>query len=154
KRKTRRIHTYRANNEDHLLAHIAKQENGCWEWQGARRKKGYGHTGRQGRSYRAHRLAYETYIGPIPNGLQVHHLCNNPPCCNPAHLTVGTNKQNIQYSIDCGRTVTKLKPRQAAQIKWLALHSRKTLVAIGKLYGVKAVTVAEIKKGKAWTDTK
>src|SRR5262249_52220205 len=125
----------------------------CWVWLGCR-KRGYGRTGRQGRNYVAHRLAYETWIGPIPQGLQVQHLCNNRSCCNPAHLVVGTNAANVYHSITSGRTKTKLTPRQAAQVKWLALHSRMTLVAIGKLYGVAADRVAKIKKGRAWADVK
>jgi hypothetical protein len=151
--KPRQPHTYKATAENHLLSHIAKQTNGCWQWLGVR-KKGYGHTGREGRTYRAHRLACETWIGPIPKGLQVQHLCNHRACCNPAHLVVGTNAANVYYSIASGRTKTKLTPRQAAQVKWLALHSRMTQVAIAKLYGVAADRVAEIKKGRAWADVK
>jgi hypothetical protein len=82
------------------------------------------------------------------------HTCNDPLCCNPAHLCVGRNKQNVQYSGACGRpaktNAAKLRPCDAAEIKWLALNTNKTQAAIGKLYGVNAMTVSDIKKGDTW----
>jgi hypothetical protein len=51
----------------------------------------------------AHRIAYELAYGPIADGLQVLHRCDNPPCCNPAHLFLGTIKENIHDAMAKGR---------------------------------------------------
>jgi hypothetical protein len=79
--------------------------NGCWEWTAARTAKGYGcfRFGSRG-SARAHRVAYELFVGPIPDGLLVCHHCDNPSCVNPDHLYVGTQKQNRQDAVLRNRT--------------------------------------------------
>lgn len=67
---------------------------GCIEWQGGRTPQDYGKTWFEGRTIGAHRLAWIVTNGPIPNGLQVCHRCDNPPCCNPEHLFLGTAAEN------------------------------------------------------------
>lgn len=75
----------------------------CWPWRGASTRQGYG-TVRAGRSSTsAHRMAWLLTQGPIPDGLCVLHSCDNPPCCNPAHLWLGTASQHAQDSIRKGR---------------------------------------------------
>lgn len=69
---------------------------GCWLWKAARRN-GYGHFGISGRTTAyAHRLSYEWLIGPIPEGLQIDHLCRNKLCVNPEHLEAVTQEVNTQ----------------------------------------------------------
>lgn len=79
-------------------------ENGCWIWIGARTgpgDKGYGRIALPGnKRMLAHRWAYETFVGPIPEGLQIDHLCRNRPCVNPAHLEPVTNRENVLRA-DC-----------------------------------------------------
>src|SRR3954470_20141998 len=71
-------------------------ETGCWLWTGARSAKGgYGDVSVSGMRFRAHRLIYEWERGPIPEGLILDHLCCNPPCVNPDHMEVVTNRENI-----------------------------------------------------------
>jgi hypothetical protein len=73
----------------------------CWPWTGYRDKDGYG-TYTKGR--RAHRLACAAEHGPPPfAGARALHSCDNPPCCNPAHLKWGTQKQNVADCIARGR---------------------------------------------------
>lgn len=66
----------------------------CWPWTGTRGSAGYGQFRLNGKSLLAHRLAYELVHGPIPTGLQICHRCDNPPCCNPRHMFLGTVRDN------------------------------------------------------------
>lgn len=81
-------------------------ESDCWEFKGASGDAGHGHLGPSGASQRhhqAHRVAWEFFYGPIPDGLYVCHHCDNPPCCNPAHLFLGTQADNMRDMIRKGR---------------------------------------------------
>lgn len=75
----------------------------CWVWQAARDAKGYGWFIIDKTPQRAHRVAYELANGPIPTGLCILHSCDNPPCCNPAHLRAGTKLENSQDCVRRGR---------------------------------------------------
>ena len=65
---------------------IAVDDTGCWNWLGTKNSRGYGQVSVQGKSKSVHRWTYQTLVGPIPDGLQIDHLCRNKSCCNPAHL--------------------------------------------------------------------
>ena len=79
-------------------------ETACWVWLAATRD-GYGEIGIAGRSpQQAHRIAWEMTVGPIPDGFNVLHNCDNPPCVNPSHLFLGTKKDNTQDMIAKGRS--------------------------------------------------
>lgn len=67
----------------------------CWLWLGSITANGYGQTSVGGRRQAAHRYAYEQTVGPIPNGLQLDHLCRVHACVNPDHLEPVTNRENV-----------------------------------------------------------
>lgn len=75
----------------------------CHEFAGVRNDAGYGLARHRGHNYRVHRIAYEAANGPIPDGFHVCHSCDNPPCCNPAHLWLGTDLDNAMDKIRKGR---------------------------------------------------
>lgn len=79
----------------------------CWTWTGAVNSKGYGCFGVGGKIKLAHRVSYEKYIGTIPDGMQIDHLCRNILCVRPAHLEPVTPAENIRRQWDahteCGR---------------------------------------------------
>jgi hypothetical protein len=75
----------------------------CWLWKAATNRKGYGLISLNGKLRRAHRIAYELTYGPAPKGLLVLHHCDNPSCCNPTHLFVGTAANNTEDMIAKGR---------------------------------------------------
>ncbi len=78
--------------------------NMCWWWTAGAFSRGYGAFRVKGKQVRAHRFAYELTKGPIPGGLQVLHLCDNPLCCNPEHLWLGTDLDNHKDCAAKGRT--------------------------------------------------
>lgn len=67
----------------------------CWEWTGSRFASGYGQSSALGSSHKAHRVAYELVVGPIPDGLTLDHLCRNRGCVNPSHLEPVSIRTNI-----------------------------------------------------------
>ncbi len=69
--------------------------DGCLEWIGARQPSGYGHMNVAGKFVKAHRLAHELLVGPIPSGMVVDHLCRNRACVNPNHLEPVTQRTNV-----------------------------------------------------------
>lgn len=75
----------------------------CWIWTGRKHSGGYGSLMIDGQWLTSHRLAYELTHGQIPTGMYICHRCNNPPCCNPAHLYAGTAKDNADDCMRAGR---------------------------------------------------
>jgi hypothetical protein len=86
---------------------IEKMPNGCWEIEprlrSGRDQFPYGSLNIAGTPELTHRLAWEATHGPIPDGLFVCHKCDNPPCCNPDHLFLGTHQDNMDDAIRKGR---------------------------------------------------
>lgn len=95
-----------------FLSKIKENEVGCWLWNGAINERGYGflkvgsRTDNSRRTVKAHRFAYETVVGPVPDGLELDHLCRNRSCVNPLHLEPVTHSENIRR----GDTSTPKKP--------------------------------------------
>lgn len=73
---------------------IVVDANGCWNYTGSRTAGGYGMIRERRRPIYVHRLMYEALVGPIPEGLQIDHLCRNRACCRPSHLEPVTNAVN------------------------------------------------------------
>lgn len=100
---------------------------------------------------RAHRVAYELAHGPIPDGLNVLHRCDNPPCVNPAHLFLGTFQDNVDDMIAKGRsaprsTLTKARVEQIREQFSKGAAKR----AIARDFGVTHRTVALIVNHVTW----
>lgn len=76
--------------------YVINEASGCWVWTGATVGEGYGSF----RNKRAHRLMYEQVKGAIPQGLELDHTCENPPCVNPAHLDAVTRPEHIARTMD------------------------------------------------------
>lgn len=91
----------------------------CWPWTGNNAGPQRGRYGifdrrRDGKrlARRSHRVAYELTVGPIPDGLMLRHSCDNPPCCNPAHLIPGTAAENSADMVSRGRHWTQTRPER------------------------------------------
>lgn len=89
--------------------HVRIAENGCWEWIASRTPLGYGQVRFRGTRELAHRVSWIVFNGEIPGDKSKYgtscilHQCDNPPCVNPAHLFVGTQRENANDSIGKGR---------------------------------------------------
>lgn len=92
-----------------FLSRTRMSPTGCWEWTGATDNR-YGLVQFQKKKYKAHRFAFECLVGPIPDGKVVCHRCDNPPCCNPEHLFVGTQSENLKDAASKGRNAMQLYP--------------------------------------------
>jgi hypothetical protein len=73
-------------------------DGGCWLWLGAL-CDGYGMVSIGGKDRKPHRLVYEALVGPVPDGHVLDHLCRNRACCNPMHIEVVTNAENIKRGL-------------------------------------------------------
>lgn len=86
-----------ASPEERFWAKIEKDHStGCWEWTAYISELGYGQFKAFGAMVRAHRFAYELLIGPIPEGLEIDHLCQNRGCVNPDHLEPVSHIENVR----------------------------------------------------------
>ena len=94
------------NTPEKFWKRVAKgSPEGCWDWLGGT-ASGYGKISWQGKVVSAHRLAYTLTYGEIQQGMCVMHTCDNPRCCNPQHLTLGTVKDNNRDRRDKQRSHT------------------------------------------------
>lgn len=86
-------------------SHVDKSAGagGCWPWTMGTDKGGYGRLWVNGHHVYAHRFSWQLAHGDIPEGMRILHKCDFPPCCNPAHLFIGTLNDNNQDMIQKGR---------------------------------------------------
>ena len=107
-------------------------ECGCWFWLGGVHEDGYGyaHTGPRTSNALVHRLVYEWEVGPIPDGLDLHHKCETPLCCNPKHLQP-TTKANHMMELT-PKSIFYQKARQEACIRGHVFDEANTRIATFK----------------------
>lgn len=115
----------------------------CWEWQGRLNTSGYGQMSIRGKLKLAHRLAYEVSKGPIPDGLVVRHSCDNPRCCNPAHLSIGTQADNVRDAHIKGRIGKGVDADTVREIR----RSTETIASLGRRFGISDVAAGLIRRG-------
>lgn len=132
----------------------------CWLWQRAR-NKGYGVLVVNGKDTYAHRHAYAIAKGVIPPGIHVCHTCDNPPCCNPSHLWLGTAADNNHDMIVKGRArrpVLRGQANPASKHTVDQVHAIRaayaaggiTMKALGAQYGLTESGVHRIVRGSRW----
>lgn len=84
---------------DRIRAKVVVDAAGCWIWQGYLIPNGYARISVGGLRMYAHRASYEAFVGPIPNGLEIDHLCRVRHCANPEHLEPVTREMNVRRGI-------------------------------------------------------
>ena len=129
--------------------HTVPELGPCWESDAPRTSDGYRVVDR----IRAHRVSYEHYLGPIPDGAIIRHRCDNPPCINPEHLLPGSNAENSTDRMSRNRQAlmpnAKLTEHQAREIKGL-LAAGQAIKAIARQFGVSRNAIRSIKRGETW----
>jgi hypothetical protein len=151
-----------ARREEEVRAAIRERsivtDTGCWEWSGSKIIHGYGALRWNGKHWRVHRLAYTLFVGPIPDGAEVCHRCDNPPCCNPDHLFLGSHVANMLDASTKGRLSgngdrigeangnSRLTVADVRAIR----ASGMTQVALAQKYGVSQPTISAIRLRKIW----
>lgn len=83
----------------HVRRNIEPGSGGCWLWTKSRSRDGYGWASLNEKTYQAHRFVYTIVIGPIPDGLQLDHLCRVRHCVNPSHLEPVTVIENLKRGV-------------------------------------------------------
>lgn len=133
--------------------------DGCWEWRGNRNGAGYGLVSiRYGRAHRAHRVAWELIMGPIPDDMVICHRCDNPPCVRPEHLFLGTKKDNTQDMLRKERDRARGERQVNSVLTNADVVSMREQYASGDVsqqeliarFGVSAGQVSEVLRGLAW----
>lgn len=131
----------------------ASAASDCWPWNGPRNKQGYGYLWFCSDAVPASRVAYIITHGDIAaaNGKRqnVCHKCDNPPCCNPAHLFLGSGKENVIDARQKGRHVSKLAADDVREIRRIATTPT-GVKACAALFNVHPATVRKIAARKSW----
>lgn len=131
-------------------------DTGCWLWTGGTHEFGYGvmGVGRRGQgTTKAHRWAFEHFVGPIPDGMFVCHRCDVPACVNPDHLFLGTHLDNVRDAISKDRHArgevnghAKLTADDVRAIR----ADRRIQRVVAAEYGVARTVVSRIRSGTRW----
>lgn len=145
---------------------------GCWEWQGGRLKAGYGKIRIGEKHELVHRLMWEIHNNAtIPDGMVVMHKCDNPCCCNPTHLQLGTHADNSHDMWNKGRgvsvglsgevnpnvtlteeAVAKIRKSYVGRQHHTLPKTGPTMKELAQKFGVSITQINRILKGESWSN--
>lgn len=132
--------------KEHILSRCIRTDSGCLEWQGSVDGCGYGTVKFMGKALKTHRI-----MADATDGVHALHSCDNPPCCNPAHLTLGNHTLNmIDRSRKCRTNRQKLTVDDVRAIR----ASNKRVGELAREYGVVHSAISNIKSRRrfAWLE--
>ena len=136
----------------------SSSKDGCWEWQAYRLPTGYGWFNLDGKPVQASRVAYMLAVGEIPEGMSVCHRCDNPACCRPDHLFLGTHRENMRDALRKGRLVTPTNPPGERhpkakltedQVRFIR-SSKIGCTTLGRMMGISSSNIKLIRRRKTW----
>lgn len=129
-------------------------DDSCMEWPRGRHNRGYGKIWTGTREF-VHRVAYRLAIGTVPDGMEVLHKCDNPPCFRPSHLAIGTHDDNMKDAARKGRTHAgerhrdhKVTVEQVKEIR--ALSGDVTQRELGRMYGLDKSVISRMVTRQTW----
>lgn len=128
----------------------------CWEWTGARDWDGYGLLQVDGRPQRAARLAFAWFVRPLVDGEVVRHRCDNPPCCNPAHLVAGSPAENSGDMVERQRSARGVRNAAARLTEGRVILIRQrhaagaSIAQLARDEGVSESAIRSIVTGQWW----
>jgi len=154
-------------NTSYFLAKVAEQvlasAGGCWVWTGSKVGRGYGRIDFGGQKRLVHRIVYQLCVGKVENRIEVCHNCpcgDNPACCNPSHLFVGTHTDNMRDASRKGRIRSnplRGESHQNSKLTDERVREIRRRVAAGENgriiaadYGISRCTVSEVANRKKW----
>jgi uncharacterized NAD-dependent epimerase/dehydratase family protein len=135
------------------------QTGDCWPWTRAVNVHGYGIVGWQGNFYLSHRLAFELATGTKPEQMMVCHRCDSPPCCNPDHLFLGTQLDNMRDCVAKGRLRSnvgvchpgaKLTEDDVREIRRRKANGARS-ADVATEFGIDRTHVWQIASGRRWS---
>ena len=134
-----------------LLSKYQVANSDCWLWTGARDYQGYGMMRLRGSVKRAHLLSFMHFCEEIPVGMKIMHTCDEPSCGNPAHLNLGTQKDNVQDMLLKGRRrQSKLTEDDVIAIREM-LSQDYSQADIAREFGVSPSHISRLAQGKHWS---
>lgn len=143
------------NTRGSLWKNVLKSDNGCWCWTG-HTDGVYGAIRFQGRTWKAHRLAWFLTSGPIPDKIFVCHRCDVPTCCRPDHLFLGTGFDNMADASAKGRLAVgernghaKLTAAEVEQIRDFVSHDY-SFLEVGRAWGISKSAVDHVASRRRW----
>lgn len=126
----------------------------CWEWTASKTSFGHGDFKVQGATHAAHRVAYAIATGDFPGDGVVRHRCDNPACCNPHHLVVGTHADNVADRVRRQRSAFGEKSGRAKlterDVREILSRPSATLTGLARRYGVHPSTIEAIRYRRSW----
>ena len=139
-----------------------RKPNECWPVKGKWTRYGTMRMPGENKNQGLHRIAYRLFIGDIPDGMFVMHACDNPRCCNPAHLSVGTPEQNQRDMVakqrhkhGAARGTDSYKAiLDETKVRYIKAHPELSNSELGAKFGVVSNTINAIRKGKSWAHVK
>jgi len=133
-----------------------RNRNECWVWLGGCSVQGYGQLRWRGTNWSAHRIAYATMRGEIGDKYVLHH-CDNPSCCNPEHLFLGTHWDNMQDKRRkkrearlYGELSGAAKVTEADAFRIMVLSDILTTTELAKVFGISHDAINAIITGRSW----
>lgn len=148
--------------KERLMERTVKTES-CWIWTGSKFPRGYGCISFCNKNRSVHKLSYQIFIGPVSNGLEVCHKCNNKACLNPEHLYLASHKENLNHASRDGLipfgengSNSKLKQIDVDEIRKIYKKYKKGCGChfLARKFFVSPSTINRITSGRTWKHAK